>query len=221
MTGQVICEATRFALWENRPGLRRLGSVALTATVTVALFESFRIVLPSAYGVADASSNAVAAVAVLAVFALPLVAPLLRRWLGPTRSIVVVAVAWAAWRVAVHVPGTIPFWMAGLGAVLAMVLFALVLAAPPCTPGDRVVGLVVGFIADVVLMGAFATWEPAWQRAVVPVVVGVAVAGAVVCWRLPPHRRFRRVGRPTSRSARGRPPAWRSGPCWPWRSCSC
>ena len=126
------------------------------------------------------SSNAVAAVAVLAVFALPLVAPLLRRWLGPSRSTVVVAVAWAAWRVAVHVPGTIPFWMAGLGAVLAMVLFALVLAAPPSTPGDRVVGLVVGFLADLVLMGAFVTWEPASQRAVVPVVVGVAVAGALV-----------------------------------------
>jgi len=154
------------------------GLVALTVILT---FESFRVLFPHLYGLKEREGLMTVLIAFLAVAAAPFLGPLLARLLKPHRAMALSALLLGAWRLVVQFLDPIAVVTAIAGAILSLVTLTLVLSAPlPGGPGTRAAGLLGGFALDAVILGAFVSWEPAWQDGVAAAVVGAtAVTGRV------------------------------------------
>jgi len=153
--------------------------VALTTALTL---QTFRVLFPEAYGLADRRGNEVSAVVILVVFATPLLAPVLRRFVPARPAAAVLAVALAGWRLAVPAFAPVPLAVALAGTVVALMALTLVLSDTLELGPDVVgTGLLTGVGLDVAVRAGFATWDPVWQRGVMPLLVaGLLCVGLVV-----------------------------------------
>lgn len=154
-----------------------IAAIALTTTTGL---TALRLLFPNVYGLKERSGTATTTIVVLAVAAVAVLAPLLVGVLGRRRALAGALGLLALWRAVVQCWPTVPLAVPAVGTVLAFValtwLLTTVTTAPPRT---RAFGLFVGFIVDAALTGAFATWDPAWQRGSVAIVVGLAMAIAL------------------------------------------
>lgn len=157
-----------------------LPGMVLPATAVIATLESFRVLFPSAYGLADRRGDETAAVAMVAVFASSLLTPILRRLLGSPHALAATAGTLAVWRIAVQLFDDVPLALAVMGTVVALAAMTLVL-----TTGHRsgaaftTVAILGGFGLDVAVRTAFLTWEPAWQPGPGPLLFGVLLSAAL------------------------------------------
>ena len=158
-----------------------LSTFALVALTTAVSLQSFRVLFPKAYGLADRQGNGVAAAVTLAVFGSALLAPIVRRVLGRRRALLAPVGALAAWRLAVALVGNAPLGLAITGAVVALLASTLVLTSDLASGIDvGGVALLAGLGLDVVLRSAFVTWDPVWQSSAAAVTVAVLVSAALV-----------------------------------------
>jgi endonuclease/exonuclease/phosphatase family metal-dependent hydrolase len=154
--------------------------MVLPAVAVIATLETFRVLFPSAYGLADRRGDEAAAVAMVAVFASSLLTPVLRRLLGPSHALAATAGTLAVWRIAVQLFDDVPLVLAVPGPVVALAAVSLVL-----TTGQRseaaltTVAILGGLGLDVAVRTVFLTWEPAWQRGPGPLLFGVLLSAAL------------------------------------------
>ena len=160
---------------------RRWPTAALVALTVILTFESFRVLFPHLYGLKEREGLMTVLIAFLAVAAAPFLSPLLARLLKPHRAVVLGALLLGAWRLVVQFLDPIAAATAIAGAIVALLTLTLVLSAPlPGGPGARAAGLLAGFALDAVILGAFITWEPAWQGGAVAGVAGALLAAALL-----------------------------------------
>ena len=178
-----------------------LPGMVLPALTVIATLETFRVLFPTAYGLADRRGNEAAAVAMVAVFASSLLTPIVRRLLGPTQALAAAAGALAVWRLAVQLFDDVPLALAVMGTVVALAAMTLVLTTVHRSGATfTAIALLGGLGLDVAMRTAFLTWEPAWQPGPVPLVFGVLLSAALGASALAAVR----AGRPP---ADGRPAA--------------
>jgi endonuclease/exonuclease/phosphatase family metal-dependent hydrolase len=160
---------------------RRWPVAALVALTVILTFESFRILFPHLYGLKEREGLMTVLIALLAVAVAPFLGPLLARLLKPHRAVVLGALLLGAWRLVVQFVDPIGAVTAIAGAIVALLALTLVLSAPlPGGSGARATGLLAGFALDVAILGAFITWEPAWQDGVAADVVGALLAASLM-----------------------------------------
>ena len=161
--------------------------IALTMVVTL---ESFRLLFPSLYGLRERSSLFTVLVVFLVVAIVPLLAPLFGRLLGPRRGIALFVLLLALWRLLVQLLDPVAVATAAAGSIVGLMALTLALSCPQPEAGTRGGGLIAGLGLDVVLSGAFVTWEPAWQSGIAPLAIAVALAVALVVVGAVVYRRW-------------------------------
>ena len=160
---------------------RRWPTAALVALTVILTFESFRVLFPHLYGLKEREGLMTVLIAFLAVAVAPFLSPLLARLLKPHRAVALGALLLGAWRLVVQFLDPIAAVTAIAGAIVALITLTLVLSAPlPGGPGARAAGLLAGFALDAAILGAFITWEPAWQEGAVAGVAGALLAAALL-----------------------------------------
>ena len=160
--------------------------VALLAVVFALGLQILRVLFPIVFELFEDTGHA--RIGIVAIVGLgPLLAPIVRRSLGDRRAVLIAVASLATGRVALQLVGAIPFWLAALTTVSAlMALLMIVLAIGQ--PRSLVQGLLLGFAIDVALQGVFRTWDPMWQEGALPFIVAL-VSGAValiLAWRTTP-----------------------------------
>lgn len=163
-------------------------TVALVALTTAVSLQSFRVLFPKAYGLADRVGNGVAAAVTVAVFGSALLTPVVRQLLGGRRTLLAAVATLAAWRLVVGFVDTVPLGLALAGTVAALMASTLVLTSELAGAVEvKGVALLAGLGLDVVLRSAFLTWDPAWQRDAAPLAVALLLSAALVvsAWGAP------------------------------------
>ena len=163
----------------GRP-LRRWPHALLIVLTLVVTLESFRLLFPSLYGLKERSSLLTVLIVFVVVAFAPLLAPLFGRLLGPRRAVALFVLLLAAWRLVVQLLDSVAMATAAAGSVVGLMALTLVLSCPEGEAGTRGGGLIGGLGLDIVLSGAFLTWEPAWQSGIAPLVVAVVLAVALI-----------------------------------------
>jgi endonuclease/exonuclease/phosphatase family metal-dependent hydrolase len=153
---------------------------ALVALTTTAALTALRLLLPHLYGLKERTSLAVALGLALAVAASALLTVPLSRFLGYESAVVASVSVLAGWRVLVQLPDDVSVLAAVIGAVLGLGALTLLLSGPEHEPVALGVGLFTGFALDAMVLAVAATWEPAWQRGVLPFAVSVLVAAGLL-----------------------------------------
>ncbi len=170
-----------------RPSWSSTAAVLLATHLALTALRSF---FPHAYGSYERSGTTGAAIVVVAVALAPLLAPLLRRVLAG-RALPTVLVLLGAWRIAAQLWHGVPLPLAAAGAGVAGTALTLAVASAD-TGHARSTGLFGGLLLDAVVMGAFTTWDPVWQRGPLPMALAVALGAACVVtaraltWGAPP-----------------------------------
>jgi endonuclease/exonuclease/phosphatase family metal-dependent hydrolase len=160
---------------------RQRPAAALVALTVVLTLESFRLVFPHLYGLKERSSLATVLLVFLAVAVSPLLAPLLGRVLGARRAVALFALLLGAWRLVAQFLHPVPLVVAIAGAVVALTTLTLVLTCTlPLGARARGLSVLAGFAFDTALLGAFITWEPAWQDGIAAGVVATGLAAALL-----------------------------------------
>ena len=176
------------------PSVRRWPGALLTALTLVVTLESFRLLFPSLYGLKERTTLLTVLIAFVVVAFTPLLTPLLARVLGPRRALAVFALLLGAWRLVVQLFDPLSVTMVAAGSILGLITLTVLLSCPLPGGTSRGAGLITGLALDIVLSGAFGTWEPAWQRGIAPLVVAAGLAAALVVsaavvygtWVVPP-----------------------------------
>jgi endonuclease/exonuclease/phosphatase family metal-dependent hydrolase len=164
---------------------------ALVAVLVVLTFGSLRVLFPLAYNYGERTTFTSAGLLAVALFAIPIVTPVVRRLLGAWVSLVALVAALGVTRLAVQLVRPVPLWLAAVASVLALVALALAYTALRARGGEGgrefVTGLLVGLAVDTAIVVAFRSWEPAWQDGVGAflVTVGTVVAALTLSWRAP------------------------------------
>jgi len=160
--------------------VRRWPDVLLTALTLVVTLESFRLLFPSLYGLKERTTLLTVLIAFVVVAFTPLLTPLLARVLGPRRALASFALLLGAWRLVVQLFDPLSVTMVAAGSILGLITLTLLLSCPLPGGTSRGAGLITGLALDIVLSGAFGTWEPAWQRGIAPLAVAAVLAAALV-----------------------------------------
>jgi len=162
------------------PSVPRWPGALLAALTLVVTLESFRLLFPSLYGLKERTGLLSVLIAFVAVAFTPLLTPLLARALGPRRAVVAFALLLGVWRLVVQLFDPVSVVMAAAGSILGLTALSLILSCPVAGGTWRGPGLIAGLALDIILCGAFGTWEPAWQAGIVPLAVAAGLAAALV-----------------------------------------
>lgn len=156
-----------------------LPGMVLPALTVIATLETFRVLFPSAYGLADRRGDEAAAVAVVAIFASSMLTPVLRRLLG-SHALAAATGGLAVWRLAVQILDEVPLALAVVGTVVALGAMTLVLTTVQRSGAAFTAIAVLGGLGlDVAVRIGFLSWEPAWQPGPVPLLFGVLLSAAL------------------------------------------
>ncbi len=165
---------------EDRRGPASWAPAVLVALTTALTLQSFRVLFPVMYGQADSKGNEAAAAMLLAVFATPLLAPVVRRLLGPRMAMAACVGALGVWRLAVPLVGHVRPLLAVVGAVAALLATTLVLTDDSLGKAEvSGLALLAGLGLDVAIRAGFATWDPVWQTGPAPLAVAIVLVAAL------------------------------------------
>ncbi len=159
---------------------RRWPSALLTALTLVITLESFRLLFPSLYGLKERSTLLTVLIVFAVVAFTPVLVPLFARILGARRALAIFVLLLGVWRLAVQLFDPVTTTMAVVGSILGLSALTLLLSCPGRGATSRGAGLIAGLGLDIVLSGAFGTWEPAWQSGIAPLAVAAGLAAALI-----------------------------------------
>lgn len=155
----------------------RITVVALTLTVVL---ETLRVLLPLEWTVSSDVGLVISAATFPLLFLTPLAAPLLRR-IAARPELLAVALLVAA-RLALQADAPAPFWLAAVATGVTLMAMVPIVAASVGGADGRYVavyGVVLGLAVDAALRGAYGTWDHAWRPGAGPMLVTVALLGAL------------------------------------------
>jgi endonuclease/exonuclease/phosphatase family metal-dependent hydrolase len=163
--------------WGWRPAV-------LCAGIIVLGLESIRVLIPLLYGVRERSGVVEAMSLAVVVFISPLAGPLVCRLVGPWAAPKVAVGGLAVSGIAMQMLHPIPLWLASVATASGLLAWTLCLQAL-WTQGRHgrgafSLGLLIGLSIDASVHAAFRTWDVAWQTGIVPLLVGLALAGGTV-----------------------------------------
>lgn len=162
----------------------RAWRVATAGLAVLLALQAARAFFPIAFRLGEETDFIGAGVFALAVFAAPILAPAMRRLLGPRRGILAALGLLAALRLAVQLVHPIPLWLATLLTVAALLALASVLVellvSEPAGGLVAAAGFFAGLALDTGIRGAFLTWDVLWQDGLLAAAVSVALVLGLV-----------------------------------------
>lgn len=172
-------------------GATLTAGVGLVALLTVIVLECVRVLFSVGYHLGDEIGWITGGSLVVALFAAPALAPVVRRLVGPDASLPAAVAAVVAARVGLQIARPVPFWLASVAAGIALVALTLGISALRSAWEDGTVTAMVavgaGVALDVVVRSTGATWDVPWRGDPVAVLVTagllVALAGAAIVVR--------------------------------------
>jgi endonuclease/exonuclease/phosphatase family metal-dependent hydrolase len=171
--------------WREAPAVEWGWSpVVLSAGIIALGLESIRVLIPLLYGVRERSGAVEAMSFAVLVFISPIAGPLICRMVGPWSAPKVAVCGFVVAGVAMQLLHPIPVWLASVTAALGLLAWTLCLQ-PLQTLGGHgrvafALGLLMGLSVDASVHAAFRTWDFAWQSAIGPLLVEVALAAGIV-----------------------------------------
>jgi endonuclease/exonuclease/phosphatase family metal-dependent hydrolase len=176
------------------PGVRSWNATTLAVALSTAVgVASIRVLVPEIYRLREDAGLIAAATVALLVFASPAVGGGVRRVLGPRGAIGGVLIAQAITWVALQRIHPIPWPVAAVPTVLALIGWTMLLHTVRSTSSADgaafTVAFVLGLTLDTSIHAAFRTWDIAWREAVVATVTYGVLAGALMVSALLASRR--------------------------------
>ncbi|PSL04064.1 endonuclease/exonuclease/phosphatase family metal-dependent hydrolase [Haloactinopolyspora alba] len=165
---------------------RRALTVCLT---TVVLAEVMRVSFPLLYDFAGGVGFTTAAVVVPLMFAAPLAAAPLGRWVGPRAALVAGGGGLAVTRVIMQAQSTPGVAVAVVGTLVGLVALSAALRRST-ESGDTAASAAffLGLTVDTGIRVALTTWDAAWQSTPFAWIVGLALP-ALLAWSIVPELR--------------------------------
>jgi endonuclease/exonuclease/phosphatase family metal-dependent hydrolase len=155
---------------------------SVVASATVLMLQCLRVLFPLAYSYRERTGITATLLVLVVVFVAPVVGPSMARTLGARRALVVCAVALACLRLWIQAMDTVPLVLSALASAAALVTFGVTLSVFSAHVTGRLLvsSVVTGLAVDTSVRGAWSTWDVAWQRGVLPVLVAVALSAVLV-----------------------------------------
>jgi endonuclease/exonuclease/phosphatase family metal-dependent hydrolase len=166
--------------------VRRLLRVALS---TLVAFQLIRVFLPIVFGLGERSGTTTGAIKAgllaLAASMAPLIMPVFVRLLGARISLIVVLWGMAGTRVVVQLQHPVSLSLAVLGMTISLLSVGFLLSDLVSTRGRAagrsfVLGMMIGLALDTALRAVYLTWDYAWQPGIVPLLLAILSAAAVL-----------------------------------------
>lgn len=158
-------------------------AVGLVALLTVISLECVRVLFSVGYFVGDEIGWITGGSLVVALFAAPALAPVVRRLVGPTTALPLAVAAVVIARVGLQVARPVPFGLALAAAASSLIALTLGISALRSAWEDGTVTAVfavgAGVALDVVVRSTGATWDVAWRADPVAVLVTAGLLGAL------------------------------------------
>ena len=153
---------------------------AFTMTLGLQTMRAFFPLVVYVYGTRPGVTSIDMGTLAIGVFLTASLAAVPVRLFGPRRALMLCAGALALLRLAVQFFGPAQgLWLASAGTIAFLwtvpALLAVARGSDPESSARVGIGLVMGLALDVAIAGGFWTWDPLWQRSVLPTVVTIAV----------------------------------------------
>lgn len=160
-------------------------TLSLVALSVMLGLQIFRVCFPIAFDLGESIGFIDAGLITVAVFgASPLLAAPMRRQLGPRTALVLALGGAVVGRVLIQLVHPVPLALAYGSTMLVLVAWTLLLIALRGRgregSAEFVLAFLLGLAGDTAMRVAFRTWDHAWQSGLIPVLVTLALAVAIL-----------------------------------------